>query len=279
VHDDAGVNASPQAAPRRIVSMAPSVTEILFALGAGDRVVGVTRYCDYPPEAVDRTKVGGYDDPNYEAILSLEPDLLILLPEHRDSRPKLTKLRLKMLVVDHTDIPGILKSIGTIGAACGMAEKAQGIVKDIRTRMDEIERRTRGLDRPSVLVSVGRNMGTGTVDDVFVSGKEGFFDALITMAGGANAYAGPDIRFPKLSAEGILELDPDVIVDMVPDAKDEDLEKIRDEWRKLKEAKAVKQDRVHIMNKGYSVIPGPRFVLLLEDLAEAVHPELEWGRK
>ncbi|NQT40991.1 MAG: ABC transporter substrate-binding protein, partial [Planctomycetes bacterium] len=127
---------------RRIVSMAPSVTETLFALGLGDRVVGVTRYCKYPPEADEKDEVGGHFDPNFEAIVALRPDLVILLVEQEESRQALNSLGIATLVVRHKDIEGVLESISTIGRVCGAEETAGQLLADIAGRMEKIRRRS-----------------------------------------------------------------------------------------------------------------------------------------
>ncbi len=263
---------------RRIVSLAPSTTEMLFALDLGDRVVGVTRYCDYPQEALGRAKVGGYYDPNYEAIVDLKPDLVVMLAEHVKARKDLTGLGIETLSVSNKVISDIQNAILAIGTRCGTEDKARAIVSEIKGRLDHIEEKTRRLPRPRVMISVGRNMGSGSLKDVYIAGRGTFYDEMIALAGGENAYEGGTVKYAALSAEGILELDPDVIIDLVADLEREGLEKeavLRD-WRTVAGAGAVKAGRVHVLSQDYVVIPGPRFVLLVEDLARIVHPEIDW---
>ena len=136
---------------------------------------------------------------------------------------------------------------------------------------------TRGKPQSRVLLSIGRTMGTGTLKDVYIAGKNTFYDELITTIGGKNAYEGVNIAYPVLSAEGLLHLDPDVIIDLVPDMDKRGLDKktILREWSSVPGVKAVKYGRVHILSGDYTVIPGPRFILLLEDLARMLHPEIK----
>ncbi len=266
--------------PTRIVSLAPSITEILFALSLGDRVVGVTRYCDYPPEAASRARVGGYYDPNYEAIVALGVDMVVLLPEHEDPAERFAGLGIETLVVGNTTTAGILDGIATVGRRCGAEVKAGEIVSDIRARLARVARRTRGLARSRVLVSIGRAMGSGALKDVYFAGEGTLYDEAITLAGGLNACRGGGAKYPKLTAEGVLLLDPDVIVDLFADiaTSGRSEEEVRADWRSIPGARAVAAGRVHVVTAMYAVRPGPRFISLVEDLARMLHPEADWGR-
>ncbi len=263
--------------PQRIVSLAPSITESLYAFGRIDRVVGVTRYCDYPPEALTKIKIGGYYDPNYEAIIALEPDLIIMLAEHETPRQHLAGLGYNIVVVNHKSISGILRSIETVGEACGASDKAKTIADDIRARMERIREKTEGLPSPRVMVSIGRNMGSGTLKDVYISGKEGFYDEMIEIIGGVNAYSG-GVAFPVVSSEGIVTMNPEVIIDMVPDLEENgwNPEMIMKEWEALPQVDAVKNRRVYVFGEDYVAVPGPRFIAIMEKMARVMYPEIDW---
>lgn len=254
----------------RIVSLAPSITETLFELGLGDRVVGVTRYCTFPPEARTKPQVGGYYDPSFEAVAGMKPDLVITLTEHEEVRKELRKLGLASLTVDHTTVPGILSSILKIGHACGCPEKASEVHDRLGSRLREIGRKTAGRTRPRVLISIGRMAGDASMNRITVCGRKGFFQELIGLAGGENAF-GREIDFPALSAEGVLKTNPDVIVDLWPDLREKglDSEAIRRQWKSIPGLRA----RICVIGESYAMIPGPRIALLLEDLARAFHPE------
>jgi iron complex transport system substrate-binding protein len=260
---------------QRIVSLAPSITESLFSLGLGERIVGVTQYCDYPKEALSKKKVGGYYDPNYEAIVGLRPDLVVLFPEHLAQRQALADMDIETLTLNHNKIENILESILLTGKTCGVGKKAQSLVADIRQRIAKIQDMTKGLPRPRVLVSMGRNMGTGSIQDAYISGGNDYYHELITMAGGKNAYQG-DIAFPAVSKEGIIRMNPEVIIDMIPDIDTTGWNEkaILDEWQSVKEVSAVQSGRVYVFTEDYVVVPGPRFILLLEKIAKVLHPEL-----
>ena len=184
----------------RIISLAPSITETLFALGLGNKVVGVTRFCAYPPEASDKQSVGGYLNPNYEMMATLTPDLVLLLPEHETIRIYLDQLDIHYVTIHNRTVDEILETIDTIGILCGVETKAGSLIADIKERINTILKRTGKSPKPSVLISIGRTMGTGTIKDVYVAGAGTFYDELIDLAGGKNAYNSDDIAYPLLSA-------------------------------------------------------------------------------
>lgn len=275
-----GAAPSPVAAPspERIISLAPSVTEVLFALGLGDRVCGVTRYCTYPPEAAAKAEIGGFFDPNYEAIVALEPDLAVLFPVHGEIQDRLHDLGIETLIVDHRTLEGILDSIRIAGRACGASERAEELLAGIQSRIERITEKTQGLERPRVLLSAGRNLGSGRLEEVYAAGKHMWYDDLIAYAGGVNAFEDETVQFPSLSGEGLLWLDPDVIIEMAPDLDNKPYgrQDLIDEWSTLDDLAAVRSHRVHVLGGDYVTIPGPRFIRTLEDMAEAIHPELDW---
>jgi iron complex transport system substrate-binding protein len=263
---------------RRIVSLSPSITEILFALGLGDKVVGVTRFCKYPPAALIKPKVGGYYDPNYEMIVRLNADLIIMLPEHAASKGNLASLGATILTVDHTTLAGTLGSIEEIGEKCGVPQRARELAGNIRARMEIVEKRTAALTRPRVMISLGRGMASGSLNDIFIAGQGTMYDELITLAGGVNVYKGKSGSFPQIALEGIYELNPEVVIDMVPDLAGVKLTsgEIRAEWNKADRVDAVKQGRIYLFEQDYVTIPGPRIILTLEQMARAIHPEVAW---
>ncbi len=264
-------------APMRIVSLAPSITEVLFELDLGDRVVGVTRYCDYPPEAEEKPEVGGYFDVNYEMLLSLETDLVILLVEHQDALVRLEELAIQTLAVDHSRVAGILASITAIADRSGVKERGVELRLALENRIARIQKDfsptlPRSHAPPRVLVAVGRLMDKGSGGEMFISGRDGFYDDLISLAGGVNAYREETLKFPAISDEGLVRLDPDVILEMVPDlAGDADRRSLMDLWRSKAGIRAVREGNVHILGEDYVVVPGPRFVDLLEDMAEIMN--------
>jgi len=264
----------------RIVSMAPSITETLYALGLGDRVVGVTRNSTYPPEAKDKARVGSYFDPNFEAILALKPDLVIMLEEQEKSSPGFAKLELETLVVSNQTLQGIIESFRVIGRVCGKGPEGRRMAASYENRLRQIREKTRDLPRPSVLFAVDRTFGCGHLADVYVAADDDYLDEMVELAGGRNACRQRGIRYPIVSSEGLLWLNPDVIVDLVPSITLDEYGRsaILDDWNDLWRLSAVEHHRVLIFSQDYAFIPGPRFIRLVEDLARAIHPEVFWDR-
>ena len=264
--------------PTRIVSLAPSVTETLFALGVGGRVVGVTRYCDTPPGASARPMIGGYLDVNYEASVGLGPDRVIGIRDSSEALHRLRALGLATLEVDQHDVSGILGSIIAIGEACAVRDRAEELVNDVRGRIADVARRTAGLHRPRALVVVDRAAGTGRVTTVWAAGPATFYHELLELAGGRNAIERGLVVYPELSAEGLLGIDPDVILEVTAELETRGLDRtaLRGDWDDLSTLRAVRSGRVHVLDQEYMVIPGPRVAQIVEQFAHALHPDVDW---
>ncbi len=277
VHEGEPRNTQGSYEPRRIVSLAPSVTETLYALGAGDRVVGVTSFCDFPPAAKQNPRIGGFLDPNLEAIVALQPDLVVLLAGERDCAEPFRELGLEVMTVDHRSIEGIVESIRTLGQTCGAREKAEAMRADIDDRLQRVREKTAGLARPRVLLVVERTRGTGRVRDAMVAGCDRHLSRCVELAGGENVLAESRAAFPTVSAEGIINIDPDVIVELVPPGsrRGTNHEQAAD-WQHLDRVAAVRAGRVYLLDDDFAFSPGPRFVLLVEKLARLFHPEVHW---
>ncbi|MBN1382784.1 MAG: ABC transporter substrate-binding protein [Deltaproteobacteria bacterium] len=262
--------------PKRIVSLAPSITEILFLLNLTDRVVGVTQYCIYLPEATSKTIIGGYSNPNYESIYALRPDLVVLLTEHKEEKRQIEKLGLTCLTLDHQTIPAIMTSIKTLGRVCGKETAAVQIVRDLTKRMSRIENRTAGKGRPRTLVCIGGYMQSDGIESVTIAGGNTFYDNLIRCAGGVNAYQGAG-AYPIISREGLIRLNPEVILIMESEMAKKDIDRtaIKKEWTDIPQLEAVRSGQIHVFGQSYVVIPGPRFILILEEMAAVIHPGME----
>ena len=259
---------------QRIISLSPSITESLFALGLGDRVVGVTNFCDYPPEALTKSKIGGYSDLNLEAIVALNPDIVVCLPEHESKIVDLERLDISHLTVDHRKVEMIMESLITLGQTFGASEQAKSLVEEIRKRIETVEKRAVDGKHPRVLICVGRNMGSKTIDSVFAAGSGVFYDEMITMAGGINAYQG-NLIYPDLTGEGLLRLEPDIIIDMVADLTDSGVTEadVLKQWDTFPDLPAVKHGHVFLFTDDFVVVPGPRFINILEKIAAVIQSE------
>ncbi|MDT8389392.1 MAG: ABC transporter substrate-binding protein [Lentisphaeria bacterium] len=262
-------------APRRVISMAPAITEVLFALGCGDRVVGVSDYCAYPPEAARKRRVGGYFNPDYETIAALEADLIILYPEQESQKTRVERLGPRTLVVNQETLAGLLESIARIGAAVGKTAEAAELRASLTARLDRVADITRNAPRPTVLITAGREAGAGDISGVFIAGKNNFYTSLLEFAGGKNAYPGT-LPLPQVSKENIIDMAPDVIVEMLGDLAPQGVSHadIIADWQALCRVPAVADGRVYLFTDAFDVVPGPRIINTLEKLAARLHPDL-----
>jgi iron complex transport system substrate-binding protein len=249
----------------RIVSLAPSITETLYAVGLGDAVAGVTRFCTWPPEARDKPEVGGLYDPNLEAIVALEPDLVLMLPAHEAIVPMLDGLGIEHLAIPNETVSEIIGTVRAIGEKCGREKEAESLA-DSLDRVLGAGTATDG-EAPRALVVVDRQYGE-TPDEVYAAAAGTWYDELLSAAGLVNVLRESTPVYPMLTPESLVYLQPDIIIEVVPGARDRGLDPaaILSDWAALDMVDAARQGRVHILTGRYAAVPGPRFVLLLEDL-------------
>jgi iron complex transport system substrate-binding protein len=254
--------------PKRVISFAPSITETLFALGVGDRVVGVTRYCNYPLQTKSLPRVGGYTDPNFEMILGLKPDLVITLKQHSTLSDFLKKNGIEQRMVDDEDFEAILQSFATIGAIFGKTHEADSIAASIR---GQIVVASPCAARPRILLCIGRdNPGSGSVAKVYAAGPKSFYTRLIDLAGGVNAYTDSTFSYPAFSTEGLIRLSPDIIIDLMASVAAMPQNKVSADWKGLTMIPAVKNGLVFCPDGDFMIIPGPRIGLALAEIKKTV---------
>ena len=264
------------AQPSRIVSLAPNITEILFALGLGEKVLGVTNYCTHPPEAAAKEKIGNYADPNCERIVTLRPDLVVLSAEHEKQRLYLERFGIRTLPLDCSTIAGVCSSFAAIGRVCGAPEAADSMVRLFGNALAPA--RTHDGSAPKILFCVGRDApGAGRITGVYAAGKATFYHDLIKAAGGRNAFPDSFPAYPKLSAEGILALAPDIIIDVAPAMESCACSLLVRDWQAMTRVPAVAEGMIYCMEGAYATVPGPRLLLLLRDL-ERMIDKLYQGR-
>ena len=261
----------------RIISLAPSTTEMLFAMGLGDKVIGVSEFCNWPPQAKEIPKVGGLLNPNYEAIVAAKPDLVIAFDDMTEAENKFAALGIETLMVKHDSLDEILDSILTIGHRCGKAEQADQIVNEIRNRIQEIQSRIPNTNKPKVLISLGHEYSQDPAAkprNIYIAGNDGFYSEMIKFAGGQNAYGGK-FPFPTVSAESVISMNPQIIIDIAPVAtKQTDSRITIQQWKNFGQIDAAKNDGIYVFTEDYTAIPGPRFILTLEKIARIINPEL-----
>ena len=264
----------------RIVSLLPSTTEILFALGLNEEIIGVTKYCKYPPEAQNKTIVGGLIDTNYEIVYRLHPDLVVLASEHADHQAKFKDMGINVLQVETRRVSSVLESIERIGEAVGRPKEAAAVKEKIQHKIDTIREKTKGIPKPRVLITFLRSVGEGDIRDVYIAGDFTYFNDILDIVGAENAYQGSTlITSPVMSAEGILQLDPDIIIEAMAPLSETNLttQDVLKDWDILPELKAYKNKRIYILTGSYIDIPGPRLIEALDDIVRSVHPQIDWN--
>ena len=262
--------AAPDPVPTRIVSLAPSLTETLFALGAGDRLVGISDYCDYPPETAQIAKVGGFVNPNIEAILALEPDLVAAVPNGGAKAVvrRLEELGLKILIVEVYTLEDIDTAIRSLGEAVAARDRAEALIETMHREMARVEARIRNRPRRRVVL-------VWEQQPLIVGGAGTYIDALIRRAGGENIAAASQGRFPHFGMEEIVVRAPEVILDafMLSEASAAARQSRRRFWDRWPTIPAVRTGEIHFIETFTVVRPGPRIPDALALLARAIHPE------
>jgi iron complex transport system substrate-binding protein len=252
------------ASPTRIVSTSPSITETLFALGLGDRVVGVSNYCRFPAEVAKLPRIGTFLKPNAELIAGLRPDLVVVHATANGLDRRLTSLSIPFVVVERGTLASVFTSIRQIGTAAAAPDRAEALIASIQQRLATIRRLGATQPHRRVLFIVGRR--PGALADLVAVGPGSYLNDVIEIAGGTNVLniAGQP-EYPRISMEAVLRLDPDVIIDTV-DMGDTDAERLRRQpvnerlWAAYGTLSAVKAGRLHAASTDALVVPGPRVV-------------------
>lgn len=268
VRDQTGRLVRLPAKVERVVALAPSLTEIVYALGQEGRLVGATQFSDYPAAALELPRVGSYVRLDLERIVALKPDLCFAIkdgnPRHQVER--LAAMGIPVYVIDPHDLAGIMEAVRGMGAALGAGARAEAIVAGMEQRLARIQERLAATPaRPRVFFQVDAapiiTAGTGT-----------FIHELITLAGGVNLGAGP-VPYPRLSWEQALVLRPEVVV-ITSMAGGHGPESLKAQWRQWPQVPAVRQGRLHVVDAGIFDRPTPRLIDALEILAAIIHPGL-----
>jgi iron complex transport system substrate-binding protein len=267
--DDAGRGVAIEEVPQRLVCFGPSITEVAFALGLGERVVGVDDYSDYPAEALDLPKVGSSFAPSLESLVALAPDLVLTL-EHEQFNSELEAMGINYFIWSPQDIDGILADIETLGEITGSVAEAEVLVDDMAERIADVEERVAGAEPVSVFFIIDATDPTLP----WTAGPGSFIDALITMAGGVNVAHDAPVEWAQFSIEEVVSADPDVIIVQtmfggIPTISIEDLQ-AHPIWGEIG---AVSQGNVYLVDGDLVSRSGPRIVEGLAALAAALHPE------
>jgi iron complex transport system substrate-binding protein len=267
VNDEAGREVSFPFPPKRIVSLAPNITEILYSLGLDEEIVGVSNHCNFPEKAKRKVRVGSYISLDFEKITSLNPDLIIATGagNTREMVGRLGKLGFQTYVIFPKNFDDILQSIIHIGQVVNRDREARGITEGMKRRSQRVIELTKNLPRPKVFVQIGEA-------PIVTVGKGSFADDLLRLAGGENIAGKEKEVYPRFGMEEILKRSPEVIVISSMNPKG-DYQKILQEWTRWKTIPAVKNGRIYLIDSDLLDRPSPRIIDGLEELARVLHPE------
>lgn len=257
----------------RIVSLAPSTTESLYALGLGEHMVGVSRFCDFPPAVTNLARVGGLTDVDLEAIVRLLPDAVVAPSSQLRAKETLSRMGIKVVSVEQNTLPQIMDSMWQIGDALERSELAAVWLQQMDAVIAHAKSEALGKEpKPRVLVCIGRE--TAALERVYIAGKGNFYNDVLEVVGAVNAYQG-NIAYPVVSIEGLMRLNPDIIIEILPESgaggfKLRPLQAV-EQWRALPpETSAVAKGQIHIVTESWAVRPGPRIGFLIERFAQLV---------
>lgn len=257
--------------PERIISISPANTEILFALGLGDKVVGVTEYCNYPEEALDKEKVGGFSTPDMEMIISLEPDVIFAAPiQEAEIIPQLENLGLKVIAITPANLDETYDAIELVGIVTGTHETALGLISDMRSSVDSVTALVSTLsdeEKPNVFYIVWH-------DPLMTAGGDTLAGQLIELAGGRNIFANLS-EYATVSIEPVIEAEPQIIIAGTGMGSGANAPV---EWAEneplLQDTEALEEGKVFSINTDLTGRFGPRIVDALYEMLELIHPEL-----
>lgn len=259
VRDDLGRSVNVPLKVDRAISLAPSLTEMIFAVGAGDRLVGVTTYCNYPPEAASIQKVSDTQTPNIESIIALKPQVVFVstASQLEAFSKTLEQQGIAVYVTNPTTLEGVFENLKQLGELFGQSEYAENLVTSLSGRASYVRHQDQPIARPRVFVQISR-------EPLFTIGRDSFLTEIVESAGGISTTKEIPTGYPKISKETALALAPDII--LLSDSEDN-----REPSEVLKNSPAVKNNRVYKINADIISRPGPRLVDALEEIASKLH--------
>jgi iron complex transport system substrate-binding protein len=269
--DSLGRNVAVPFVPKRIISLAPNITEMIYFLGLGERLVGVTQFSYFPKEAQKKPKVGVYTDVNIEKVVTLSPDLVIATADgnKREDVEMLEEAGIPVYVVNPRKVHQVLDTIERLGTICGVPDRAKHLVKCLRERVTKVMKAVRNRERPLILLVIN-------VKPLISVNQSTIHHDIIQLAGGKNMTEDHSITYPILSMEEVIKKGPDVII-ISSMERDGGFEKARKEWFRWPTLPAVQRGRVYLIDSDLIDRSAPRIVIGLEEMAKLIHPEIEWG--
>jgi iron complex transport system substrate-binding protein len=254
----------------RIISLAPHITEIIFALNAQDNLVAVTDFCKYPPDALKKEKIGGLLDPNVEKMLQLNPTHLFGLPSHQKLNQQLESFGYEITMMPNENIEDVLNSIRIIGEKIGKKENAQRLINRINKSNEKLRKDADPQNPVSAVLLIGRSKDS--IHNMTAAGKDTYINELWEMVGGSNIYDDLPTRYGSINLESLLLRNPAVIIEFNMDIEHSvSKSDLGPEWNLLKNIRAVKTGQVYTIGGNHTMIPGPRMVLLGEDFRKIIN--------
>lgn len=265
-----GATPGGSAGSQRVVSLVPAATEMLFAVGAGPQVVGVSSYDRFPPEVEHLPRVGALLDPDTERILSLRPDLVVVYASQQEQASRFHQAGIATYTFKHGGIAEAFNAMADLGRATGHEQDARRLIREVTERLNVIRGRVAGRMRPRTLLVIGRQ--PGTLQGLYASGGTGFLHEMLEVAGGVNVFGDVARESVQPSHEVLLSRAPEAIVEFAAEAA-ADLARERGVWALLASIPAVRSNRLAFLSGEYLVVAGPRLAQGTEALARALHPE------
>jgi len=262
--------------PQRVISVIPATTEMIFAMGAGSRLVAVGSFDKFPPEAVKVPKVGALLNPDTERILSLRPDLVIVYSTQTELKRSLDRASIPYYSYQHRAMPDIMATIRSLGIRIGFAAQAEALASRMERDLAQVRASVAGRKRPRTLLVFERD--PSSLQNIYASGGYGFLADLLDVAGGDNVFGDINKQAVQASSEMILARRPDVIIELRygDNAGRSDPARDLKAWSPLGSVPAVKAKRIHVLVGDQFVVPGPRIVVAARELGRALHPDARW---
>jgi iron complex transport system substrate-binding protein len=258
-----------QTHPQRIISIIPSTTEMLFAIGAGPRVIGVGNFDRFPPEALTRTRVGGLIDPDVERIISLKPDLVVVYGTQSDLRTQMDRANIPVFLYQHAGLADITATIRQLGARVGHVRESTDLAKRIESDLADVRKRVAGRPRPRTLLVFVRD--AETLRGIYASGGVGFLHDMLDAAGGVNVFADVKRQSLHTTSELAITRAPEVILEIGAETASSKSRNIR-AWEALGSVPAVRNRRIYLLTGDGMMNPGPRVADAVRRMANVLHP-------
>jgi iron complex transport system substrate-binding protein len=256
----------------RIICAAPSVTEFVYALGLGHRVIGVSDFSTFPPEAREKSRVGGLINPNREKFVALQPDLLILQGKNDSIARLCEEHKIRFLAIEINSVDDIWKAIRLIGQELDVSEEADRLVNQMQSELHSVTKVT--IHRPTRKVFLTLGHTPGDLTGLMTAGPKTFIHELVSLSGGENVFHDATGMYPQISKESLIKRQPEVIIEAIPGGIGADkLRLLKKDWDQLPMIPAVQAGRIHFLTEDFLLIPGTRIAQTVQRFAQIIHPE------